>query len=344
MDDIRISDLPYVGYTGYNPGDLFVNVNNDVTKNTTLDDIKTFILNEIPIPDSISSGPTAPGSAVVTNNTDVDINFSDGVGTAWSFSPTGLTFPDNTIQTTAYTGGTGSGVTILNNADNRIITATGNEGELNAESLLTFNGTVLSLLHQSGFEGGEIFLNKAATGTTLTNGVTIDVYQNRLRIFEAGGSNRGGYFDLTTLGNSVSTNLVPTLYLLEATTADITYTLPGGFTEDPCRYSIVSNTVNVPSDWFNTTGYTFTPQKAGYWEITSSYDVYRNTEASMAIEKNNSIVAAAGSFNAVAQTVTKIVYLNGSTDFISVYNTGGAALQRSQYAARSWFQARWVGE
>ena len=108
MDDIRISDLPYVGYTGYNPGDLFVNVNNDVTKNTTLDDIKTFILNEIPIPDSISSGPTAPGSAVVANNTDVDINFSDGVGTAWSFSPTGLTFPDNTIQTTAYTGGTGS--------------------------------------------------------------------------------------------------------------------------------------------------------------------------------------------------------------------------------------------
>jgi hypothetical protein len=108
MDDIRISDLPYVGYTGYNPGDLFVNVNNDVTKNTTLEDIKTFILNEIPIPDSISSGPTAPGTAVVANETDVDINFSDGVGTAWSFSSTGLTFPDNTIQTTAYTGGTGS--------------------------------------------------------------------------------------------------------------------------------------------------------------------------------------------------------------------------------------------
>jgi hypothetical protein len=106
----------------------------------------------------------------------------------------------------------------------------------------------------------------------------------------------------------------------------------------------VSNTVNVSSSWFDTSGYTFTPQKAGYWEITASYDVYRNTEASLAIEKNNTLVAAAGSFGAVAQTVTKIVYLNGSTDFISLYNTGGAANSRSQFAARSWFQARWVGE
>ena len=210
-----------------------------------VDTISANTYSNLPIPTTISSGPSAPGSAVVANYTDVDINFSDGVGTAWSFSSTGMTFPDDTIQTTAYTGGTSS---------------------------------------------------------------------------------------------------IPTLYLLEATTADITYTLPGGFTEDPCRYSIVSNTVNVPSSWFNTTGYTFTPQKAGYWEITASYDVYRNSEASMAIEKNNNVVAAAGSFNAVAQTVTKIVYLNGSTDYINIFNTGGASNSRNQFASRSWFQARWVGE
>jgi hypothetical protein len=209
------------------------------------DTISATTYSNLPIQNSINSGPSAPGTAVVANDTDVDINFSDGIGTAWSFSASGLTFPDDTVQITAYTGETGS---------------------------------------------------------------------------------------------------APTLYLLEATTAFITYTLPGGFVEDPCRYSIVSNTVNVPSSWFDTTGYTFSPQKAGYWEITASYDVYRATEASMGIEKNNSIVAAIGSFNAVAQTVTKIVYLNGSTDFISVFNTGGASQSRDQYPARSWFQARWVGE
>jgi hypothetical protein len=199
----------------------------------------------LPIPTSISSGPTAPGTAVVANETDVDINFSDGIGTAWSFSSTGLTFPDDTVQTTAYTGGSGS---------------------------------------------------------------------------------------------------TPTLYLLESTTASITYTLPGSFTEDPCRYSIVSNTVNVSSSWFDTTGYTFTPQKAGYWEITAAYDIYRNSESAMVIKKNNGIIATAGSFGAVAQQITKIEYLNGSTDFINIFNAGGAANSRDQYAERSWFQARWIGE
>jgi hypothetical protein len=207
------------------------------------DTISASTYSNLPIPTFISSGPTAPGSAVVANNTDVDINFSDGIGTAWSFSTTGLTFPDDTVQTTAYTGGTNS-----------------------------------------------------------------------------------------------------TLYLLEATTDTITYTLPSGFTEDICRYSVVSNTVNVSSSWFDISGYTFTPQKAGYWEITASYDIYRNTEAGMVIKKNNGIVASAGSFNAVVQQITKIVYLNGSTDFINIFNSGGAENSRNQFAERSWFQARWVGE
>ena len=144
-------------------------------------------------------------------------------------------------------------------------------------------------------------------------------------------------------GNIGATGPATSLYLLEAY-ADVTYTLPGSFTEDPCRYSVVSNTVNVSSAWFNTSTYRFTPQKAGYWEITASYDVYRNAEASMAIKKNGSIVAAAGSFNAVAQQITKIVYLNGSTDYINIINVGQVSTSRAQYDSRSWFQARWVGE
>ena len=140
-----------------------------------------------------------------------------------------------------------------------------------------------------------------------------------------------------------ATGSTSTIYFLEAY-ANETYTLPGSFTEDVCRYSVVSSNVSVSNSWFNTSTYTFTPQKAGYWEITASYDVYRNGEASMLIKKSNNIVASAGSFNAVAQQITKIIYLNGSTDYINIYNVGGAALSRSQYAERSWFQARWTGE
>jgi hypothetical protein len=144
-------------------------------------------------------------------------------------------------------------------------------------------------------------------------------------------------------GSTGATGPTQTLYLLEAY-ANVTYTLPGGFTDDTCRYSIVNNTVNVPAGWFNTSTYRFTPQKAGYWEITACYDIYRNTEASIAIRKNGGVMAAAGSFDAVAQQVTKIIYLNGSTDYVDAMNTGGASASRAQYDSRSWFQARWVGE
>lgn len=74
---------------------------------------------------------------------------------------------------------------------------------------LTITGSgILTAGAVGGDEGGEILLGKAITNTTLTgSGVTIDVYQNRLRIFEQGGSNRGGYFDITDLATGVGTNL-----------------------------------------------------------------------------------------------------------------------------------------
>ena len=60
----------------------------------------------------------------------------------------------------------------------------------------------------AGDEGGQIDLAKAVTNTTLTTGISIDVYQNKLRFFETGGTNRGFYIDMTTGGASVGTNLV----------------------------------------------------------------------------------------------------------------------------------------
>jgi hypothetical protein len=93
----------------------------------------------------------------------------------------------------------------------------------------TFSGNIIApevrattkLVAQTvgGDEGGEILLGKAATNTTLTgDGVTIDVFQNRLRIFEQGGDERGGYIDVSTLGNGVATNLVPGMTLVKKQT------------------------------------------------------------------------------------------------------------------------------
>jgi hypothetical protein len=63
--------------------------------------------------------------------------------------------------------------------------------------------------NSSGDEGGEILLAKPQTNSTIAgSGVTVDVYQNKLRFFEQGGDARGFYIDITGGGNGVGTNLV----------------------------------------------------------------------------------------------------------------------------------------
>ena len=69
-------------------------------------------------------------------------------------------------------------------------------------------GSELTSSNSTGDEGGQVNLAKATTNTTLTDGVTIDVYQNKLRIFEKGGTNRGVYIDLSAASAGVGTNLV----------------------------------------------------------------------------------------------------------------------------------------
>ena len=58
-------------------------------------------------------------------------------------------------------------------------------------------------------EGGEVQLSTPQTNTTLSGGsVNIDIYQNRIRIFEAGGSNRGAYIDITQANTGVGSDLL----------------------------------------------------------------------------------------------------------------------------------------
>ena len=98
----------------------------------------------------------------------------------------------------------------------------------------------------------------------------------------------------------------------------------------------------MSSSWFDTSAYRFTPQRAGYWEIIAAYDVFRNSEALLGITKNGTTVALVGSISAVALQVTKLISLNGSTDYVTVFNSGSNSNARPQGAVRSWFQARWI--
>ncbi len=96
----------------------------------------------------------------------------------------------------------------VSGSNNELLTSDGSGGIV-SESLITFDGAKLSLLYQSGDEGGEILLNKSVTNNTLDGvGITIDSYRNKIRFFEQGGSARGAYIDLTECSAGVGTNLL----------------------------------------------------------------------------------------------------------------------------------------
>jgi hypothetical protein len=80
-------------------------------------------------------------------------------------------------------------------------------GSLTVAGDTSVSGILKSTI-SSGDEGGEIFLSKAATNTTISTGVTIDIYQNKLRIFETAGANRGVYLDITSAASGVGTNIL----------------------------------------------------------------------------------------------------------------------------------------
>jgi hypothetical protein len=133
-------------------------------------------------------------------------------GSTGSQGPQGNTGPQGFQGPTGPQGSTGA-LSLSGSTDNGLLTLNGTGPNVTVESTLIYDGVALKLNFQSGDEGGEIFLNKPVTNTSINTGVTIDVYQNRLRFFESGGSARGAYIDLTTQTAGVATNISPNAWL-----------------------------------------------------------------------------------------------------------------------------------
>lgn len=81
-------------------------------------------------------------------------------------------------------------------------------GSLAVSGSTTFKSNI-SVGTGAGAEGGEMQLAYAQTGNTLTgSAVSVDVYQDRLRIFEGGGTSRGVFLDLSKAPTGVGGELL----------------------------------------------------------------------------------------------------------------------------------------
>lgn len=176
-----------------------------------------------------------------------------------------------------------------------------NSGAFGASSGLTYDGTSLKCssgnvesLYSNGDEGGEFRLATAATNTTLSGGsIAIDIYQNRLRIFETGGSTRGVYLDLTGAAASVGSAMA-----IQGTTAS--------FTTLTSTTSTTLKAVNEGALYdLGTTGGTIAPNVAN-----------GNVQK---ITLNSALTINAFTSPVAGQTLTLIIY--GGTSYTSITST-----------------------
>jgi hypothetical protein len=165
-----------------------------------------------PIGDTGPTGITGAVGATGATGVTGGVGATGPTGVTGSVGATGVTGPTGLTGATGVTGATGPTGPIVGTAT-QIIYKDGTNVPTGSSGL-TYDGTNLSVggnikaMASAGDEGGELFLNKAATNTTLNGGVTIDVWQNRLRFFEQGGTARGAYIDLTAASAGVGTNLI----------------------------------------------------------------------------------------------------------------------------------------
>lgn len=111
----------------------------------------------------------------------------------------------------------GTGTSNVNRRTGLYVTSgslVGVSGSLDVKGNSTITGSLsvsgeISSTQSSGQEGGQLNLALAQTGNLLTGSIAFDVYESRVRLFEQGGSNRGGYFAINEMTAGVGSKLGP---------------------------------------------------------------------------------------------------------------------------------------
>lgn len=213
-------------------------------------------------------------------------------------------------------------------------------GSFGSSASLTYNkstgllsASVIKSTQSSGDEGGQIDLSTSATNTTLAGGsVAIDIYQNKLRIFESGGSNRGVYIDIANgASNGVGTDLLAggaagsyanSAYLHANSAYEYANALSGGTATDGVARSIANSAYIQANSAFNNSNTAIQSSQSAssyansaYLQANSAY-IQSNTATTNAATADQKAVSAGSYANsAYAQANTGTVLAQAAYDF-----------------------------
>lgn len=102
------------------------------------------------------------------------------------------------------------------------------------------------------------------------------------------------------------------------------------------------------NNWFNTSNGRFTPQLPGYYKVNFNVaEFYASSRLRYAmLYKNNAVIAFGNVANGgiINSTLSTVVYMNGTTDYLSVWHFSERIQNAPTAAHETNFQAFFVGE
>jgi len=154
---------------------------------------------------SASFAPTILPAGIVSSSTQINTGSFTGtfIGTSsWASNVISSSFATTASAATSITfTPTTASFAATASFVNTLLQTVSASGNIAAGTNLISNNSI-------GDEGGEILLAKPQTNTGIAGtGVTIDIFQNKLRFYEQGGSARGFFVDVTSGSGAAGTNL-----------------------------------------------------------------------------------------------------------------------------------------
>jgi hypothetical protein len=147
------------------------------------------------------------------------------------------------------------------------------------------------------------------------------------------------WIDIEVIGGATpSTGPNPPAFSVYSTASVV---IPGTFVSVVVPWNVEEYDSN---NWFASNRYT--PQLAGWYQISCGARAYSpgnpSAEASVGLRKNGFLVGTSGTIGMVTGTVSRLVFFNGSTDYVDVIITNQVAGTAPQSLAQSYFTGFWV--